>query len=323
MIYSAEQLNNKEFLEKVKFLTQDIISEDRFREAYDLAKNLEQSLDAARNFKEKNYELYREYKDIIIKLYWVGLPIMVEDKVIHMFRYYFTAIFKISNYDIWQKLRTVLLSIIMFEDRDKFKQQLINALMANQQSITKNKIVLDNQEKSPTVSNWIKDYNKTLGTGVVNKLARTQYLIDGKNIRKLTEQEKNQIKALFNLYEKLKLSSLTLEGLEEDIPVDENDMKGIIRAGIFEPHKEMDKKLSQIIFGRAFVKDNAEKFQSITGESMTASLQSPIDSLEQKAIKEEKEKEDQIDELVKLVNQYPEGSLERKAVRDEIEKLKS
>lgn len=323
MQVSAEQLKSQEFLEKNKSIMQDIISEDRFREAYDLAKNLEKSIDAVKDFKEKDYELYREYEEIIIKLKWIGLPIMVEDKAVHMFQHYFTDIFKIPDYDVWPKLRVILLSMIIFDDRDKFKKQLSNALMNNQQAITSQRLIIDNQKRSPRVSNWLKDYNKTLGTGKVDKLARNQYLIDGKNIRNLSKEEKNKIKVLFNLYEKLKLSSHTLEGLEEDIPVDEDNMKGTIRAGIFEPYKGIDKKFSQIIFGDTPAKDSMDKLEVILDESVATASQSPADSLEKKTIKEEKEKEDKIDELVKLVNQYPEGSLERKAVREEIGKLKS
>ena len=292
MVFNENQLNNKEFLEKNKSIMQDIINEDRFREAYDLSKNLEKSIDAIKDFKEKNYELYREYKNIIIKLKWIGLPIMIEDNVVHMFRYYFSDIFKIPDYDIWAKLRIVLLSMIIFDDRDKFKKQLSNALMDNQQTITSQRLIIDNQKRSPKVSNWLKDYNKTLGTGVIDKLARTQYLIDGKNIRNLSQEEKNKIKILFDLYEKLKLSSHTIEGLEEDIPVDEDNMKGTIRAGVFEPYKEMEKKFSQIIFGDLSAKDSTDKSKV------------------------------NLDELQKMVSQYPAGSLERKAIEEEINKVK-
>ncbi|PIR13096.1 hypothetical protein COV49_03280 [Candidatus Falkowbacteria bacterium CG11_big_fil_rev_8_21_14_0_20_39_10] len=297
MTLDLKQLESKDFLEKTKILTQDIISEDRFRKAYDLAKELEQSTEAIKDFKEKNYELYREYKNIIIKLYWLGLPIMTEDRVIHMFRHYFIDIFKIPDYDIWAKLKTVLLGIVVFEDRDKFKKQLINSLTNNQQVITKKQINLDNQNRSPRVANWIKDYNQALGAGSVDALARTQYLTNSKNIKDLSQEEKDRVKVLFDLYEKLKLSSLTIEGLEEDIPVDEEDMRGTVKGGVLEPFKETaeQKKIREIIFGTK----GSEESDSYIGNSYS------------------------LDELQKLASQYPAGSLERKAIEEEISKIQA
>lgn len=148
--------------------------------------------------------------------------------------------------------------------------------------------MIDSKEKLPTVGNWVKDYNSVLGTGVIDKLKRTQYLTNGKNIKNLNEKEKKKIRILLDLYERLKLSSLTLEGLEEDIPVDEENMKGIIKRGVFEPYKET--KEDKLFWGK--IKSS-----------------------------EEGEKKIGLDELREMTNKYPTGSLERKVIEEEIEKL--
>ncbi len=290
MLISEAQLNNKEFFEEIKEKSRDFIDYDQFTEAYDLAKLLEQSIDEAKGFKDKNYELYHLYKDIIIKMKWVGLPIMTENMAVDYFQNHLTKIFEISLYtfeNLWRKLEAILLSIMVFSKRNQFKKKLAQALLDNQEKITSKKIIINNQEKQPTVANWIQDYISILSTGKINKLARTQYLINGKNTKDLSEQEHNRIRLLFDLYEKLKLSSLTLEGLEEDIPVDDENKKGIIRGGVFEPYKE-PKTFGPIVERHGRKEEGGE----------TAELQ-------------------------KILVQYQEGSLERKAIEEEIGKIES
>lgn len=287
-----KDLKNKDYLEKViKKQAENIISENRFREAYDLAKELTGAIDRIKNFKESDYELYIKYRDIIIKLRWVGLPIMTENMVERMFKYHFTKIFLIPEYDLWLKLRTVLLGINILDERDIFKKKLRDALLNNQEKITKKRLIINNQEKDSTIANWFYDYNKTLGTGRASTLARTQYLTNGENIKKLSEDEKERVKLLFNIYERLKLSSQTLEGLEEDIPVDEENLKGVVREGIFEPLPKMTAE--------------QELFWQLAEET----------------IKERETRENSLRQLRSDLNQYPPNSLERKAIEEEIRKM--
>ena len=105
MLFSEAQLNDKKFFEEIKGKSRDFIDYDQFREAYDLAKSLEQSLDQAKDFKDRNYELYRSYEDIIIKMKWVGLPIMTGNTVVDYFQNHLTKIFEISGYtfdNLWR-----------------------------------------------------------------------------------------------------------------------------------------------------------------------------------------------------------------------------
>jgi len=287
MMISEEQLNNSVFLEEIEAKAKDIIGEDRFREAYDLGKALEQVIEKSVDFKDRNSELYNKYREIIIKLKWLGLPIMTEDMVVDYFKNNFTKIFDIPEFtynDLWRKLSAVLLGMMVFKDRDKLKKRIIQVLMANRERITGSKIMVNKEVVKPTVANWMQDYNSTLGTGKVNKLERTQYLTSGENVKKLDGKEKARIKLLFDLYEKLKLSSLTLEGLEEDIPVDEEGMVGIIKGGVFEPFKE----------------------PSGPGVTSTPEARARIE----------------MDKLKANLERYSLGSLERKAIEEEIAKLR-
>lgn len=292
MLYSEVQLNDKKFFEEIKTKSRDFIDFDQFREAYDLAKLLEQSVEQIKGYKDRNYELYHAYKEIIIILRWVGLPIMTEDMVVDHFKNYFTKIFKIDWYDyenLWRKLSVILLSILDYNMRDQYKRRLIQALFNNQENITSRKLIINNQEKLPTVANWMQDYISVLGTGKTDKLVRTQYFVNSKNTKNLNERERSRIKILFDLYERLKLSSLTLEGLEEEIPVNQNGIRGIIIDGVFEPFKE-----EEVVY------------------QTTAKKPTP---------QANNQAENDIAELRQQAAEYAPGSFERKAIEEEIRKL--
>jgi len=297
-----EQLKNKDFLEEIKDKADDYMIYDEATEAYHLAKDLEKSLGKIKDFKDKYFDFFVRYKKIIHRLKWIGLPIMAEGMVLDMFKYHFTEIFRIPDFsfeEFWRKLKVVLLAIIIYQDRDKFKKSLREALLDNNKKLTGKKLIINNQEKIPTVGNWLLDYNRSLGTGKVDDLKRIQYFTNNNNIKILDEQEKARVKMLLDLYERLKLSSLTLEGLEEDIPVDNDNMKGTIKGGIFEPVKEAEER-------------------KIT-EAMLRGSRKEKDIQDSKS---EREKSG-LGELQKMVSQYQEGSLERRAIEEEIKKLEA
>lgn len=297
---TEKELTNPQFLNELKTEIDDIINEDQFREAYDLSKVLSSALEDIRNFKEKNFDLYSEYKKIINRLKWIGLPIMVPNDVVKMFQYHFKEIFKIPDFDLGSKLKIVLLGIILLDERDKFKKQLREALLKNEEKITRQRLIINNIQKEPTVANWLSDYNQTLGTGEIQGLARTEYLVNGKNIKNLTEEEKVKIKMLVNLYEKLKLSSLTFEGLEDEISLDEETATGVIKEGVFEPFKPTEKQ-----------KQTWQMIQDFFDERRGGNL----------AGVGKMTNVNDINELKNMAASYPAGSFERKAIEEEIAKM--
>lgn len=295
MNFNESNLLEEAYFSKIKKQAEEYITFDMFREAFDLSRDLEKAL--SQNIKIKSPNFYAEYFKIIIKLKWVGLHIMKEKNIIDLFQNHFTKIYGIDDYDVWGKTKTVLISIVVLEDRNKLKAIIRKALMNNKERITRNKILINNEEKEPTVENWIVDYNRNLGVGVVDKLKLSQYLINGENIKKLDENEKRRIKILFSLFERLKLSSLTLEGVEEEIPIDEEYGYGVIVRGIPEFYKEDSRQ---------------KKFFEIAEQVIK----------ERDSIKIKKE-ESGLAELEQAVQEYPVGSLERKAIEEEIKRMNS
>ncbi|KKQ60081.1 MAG: hypothetical protein US81_C0030G0004 [Parcubacteria group bacterium GW2011_GWE2_38_18] len=284
---TEKDLKNLSFIKQIKLKTDRIIVNDSFNEAYELSKELTDSINNLKSFREKNYDLYLEYKKIIIKLRWIGLNVMKDEDVVGLFKNSFVNIFEISEFNVWEKLKIVLLAIINLDERDKYKKDLREALLGNQQKITSNDIIVDNQLKLPTISNWLRGYIQSLGQGSISKLQKEQYLTNSNNVRGLNEYDKNRLRLLFNIFEKLKLSSQTFEGFEEDVPVDEDDVKGTIRQGSFEPLPKNDDK-----------------------QRIVDKILSKINKIDQRRL-----------QLVNELNKYSPQTLEYKAIEEEIKKL--
>ncbi|MFA6393896.1 MAG: hypothetical protein WCW25_03435 [Patescibacteria group bacterium] len=299
------KLKDQEFFAKVQKTAEDLINDNNFTEAYNLGAGLNDSIEKAKNFKIESQELYRKYKELAIKLLWIGLPVMTKNEVRRIFRDHFVKSFAIFGYDHWVKLKPILLAIMSLDDRDAFKKQLTQVLAENQEKITNKKLLISSEEKDPTVGNWILDYNRSLGTSGMSGIARTQYLVNSINIKNLSKEEKERIQKLFELYERLKLSSQTLEGYEMDVPVNEMGVNGTIRQGVFEPtppETKNDKIIQRIIdemMGR--IKPTASGGEDVVGGT--------------------KGVQNELTQLKILASEYPAGSLERRAIEEEMGKL--
>ncbi|MFA6107037.1 MAG: hypothetical protein WC745_05215 [Patescibacteria group bacterium] len=298
------KLKDPAFYERVKKIAEDLISDNSFTEAYNFGAGIEEEIEKAKDFKAESRELYFKYKDLSVKLLWVGLPVMTQNQVRKMFREHFAKSFLIPDYDHWAKLKPILLAIMSLDERDALKKQLTQSLAENQEKITSKRLLISGEEKDPTVANWILDYNRTLGTGGASGVARTQYLVNSINVKNLSKEEKEKIQKLFDLYKRLKLSSQTLEGYEMDVPVNEMGVNGTIRQGVFEPTPPETKKdkIIQLIIDEMMGRIKPD----VAGGGTTATASGTGNELS---------------ELKQLASEYPAGSLERRAIEEEIVRL--
>lgn len=287
------KLTDQDNFTKVKKFADDLISDNEFSVAYNFAINLDKEVERSKKFKIEAPDQYKKYKEIIIKLLWIGLPVMTQSEVRKIFKDNFAKSFLIPGYDHWGKLKVVLLGIMSLDERDVFKKQIIQALVENQEKLTSSRLMITNEEKEPTVANWIIEYNRALGTAQINDVVRTQFLVNSINVKDLTKEEKEIIQKLFDLYERLKLSSQTLEGYEMDVPVNEMGVNGTIRQGVFEPTPPETKK-DKIIQG--IIDDMMGRTKPAEGYSVA--------------------------DLKELLPKYPAGSLERRAIEEEIKRMK-
>lgn len=273
-----KKLIDKSFVDLVLVDIEDIVETNDIKKARDLANWLQEAIDKNKKFLENYPEIIKFYKKTIIKAKFVALPLLDNQVVLDLIRNYFTWQFRIDNYDIIEKLKNKLNNIIVYEDRDKFKNEIKNILLNSN-------LIITSKATKKTIREWLNDYNSQIGLDPADSVKKTKYFIKLKENKDLDEYARKKLNILFEFYEKLKLSSLSPEGFEEDVPIVIDNKFYVFKQGKLEPIEE--KKVSK-------------------------KLGIP-----------ETEEEKQVDKLQLLLQKYPEGSLERRAVEEEIKKIKN
>jgi hypothetical protein len=109
------------------------------------------------------------------------------------------------------------------------KSELLNILLQNQERLPVKSLVIDGKNEPPTISNWIKEFIKIMGSGLFNNIMLSQYFINSENARKLGQDEKMLLNRVLTLYRNLKFFPESMGDLPVDqwqiFPLDEEDNK--------------------------------------------------------------------------------------------------
>ncbi len=273
---------------KIKEYSEQVLYSEDWRGADNLIYFLKQNIKKL-DLEKSNNLLFQEYKKMILKLKWVCLDIYSEEEILELIKNNFIYIYRVNDdYDIWHHIRIKLLQQLDFDKRNDFKLRIRQALKDNNQTLT-------DSGEIKSVRDWINEYAKNVGESIVPKLKQLDFFQKNHNIQMLNDKDKNKVKKLLNFYERLKISSKSLLGVEEGVPVPEEES----------PHTHI--RDGQII---APVKD--DKLSMLIKQVLTQRSSLGMNNKEEK----------KIDELQKMVSQYPAGSLERKAIEEEINRLK-
>ncbi|MDD2807428.1 MAG: hypothetical protein PHW95_02835 [Patescibacteria group bacterium] len=155
---------------------------------------------------------------------------------------YFTDM--IEDIDLWELIRAKLVAMVDFEARDKFKEKIRKSLLRNKGVISSRKILRNNQEYTPSIAEWLVDYTSAVGVSEAGTVKMNEYFIASKNYQQLNGKEKDAVRQLISIYERLKKSSAKPDGLEERVLVSENGRFAIFRDGSFE---SIDPKLQALL----------------------------------------------------------------------------
>lgn len=202
---------------------------------------------ANQDFEKKHPEEFKEYQLLQRECRWVALPIISDDQAVGCYNRFIDIAWAIpSKYDLinpslppytaqdlylTKKLEQHLDGMLLYLDRDKFKNKIQNALRTSEEQITNYSIVEEQKKYKPTLSHWLDIYFSEVGTGEVNKLRVAEFYAKNKHFQKLTPDEQAKLKIIFKIYEMMKLSSFTLEGNESEIPYSDERGIGLLAHG--------------------------------------------------------------------------------------------
>lgn len=235
---TIEQIKTPDFLVSVKQQLADFLNYNSSKEARDLAYDLEKVLKQNLDFEKTSPDIFKEYQDVIVKLKLIALPFLTEEEIINTLKDHFSIMllsFPPVTNDIVDKLTAYLVGIPVYDERDVVKGRIMRILLESQEIITTNSIKDETGiEQLPTISNWIKTYLKEAKDTEDSSLKLILFLNNSRSVMSLSDKEKETLKALLSLYEFLRKSSMTPEGLEESILVKEGGTLKIFRKGQLE-----------------------------------------------------------------------------------------
>jgi hypothetical protein len=282
-----------------------ILSHDEQQKAWELYRPLEKAVNENMEALRTQPRLLAFYQESILKLKFICFANLDAKEAYGLIKDNFCLQFSIADYDLLTKLNGALVNIILVEDRNRFKDDLRKAILANDQKITPNYTV-------KTVKDWLKDYVSKMGLDNKDNLAKAQYLVALKGNKSISPKEYNNLITLFDFYDVLGIPSDTPAGLEEEVPVMVNGKLYIFRKGILEPVSEK----KEIIEAMNLLSENTggdTAHPTTSSQSISISRQTTIVSTPPPS---------ELEELQEALKDYAPSSLEYKAISQEISRLK-
>lgn len=241
------ELLDKQNLEALKNEAEDVILSDDSRRAFIFVRNFSEIINSAEGEDLKaNPKILAEYQKIVDRLMPVAIPSLRQEEIVVLFKEKLLEIFKEERIDLAEKLQARLVAIPSFSTRDEWRAKLRDALSGNASLLGEQKIELEGRPVAQSVGNWIKRYEKALGPLPITQLQFNQFVVNDPEVKKLGEENKVYLRKLLRLYEYLKLSSQTAEGLEDPVIFDIGGKLKVLKRGELEDI-QIEAKLKQVI----------------------------------------------------------------------------
>ncbi len=310
-------LQDPKLLGDLQSLSEMIIEQDLVSEARELITTTNQVFARNPELKREALELYSRYQTYLMRAKFVCLFELEENEVLELMEKYLVLVLDNPFYNIYEKLRMRLRSFDSLAARDEFKNKIRESLLKNHSKITPEKIMVGTIMQEPTVANWLKDYYSKLGIDRVDALAFNQYLVNAENTKNLEESDREKLKTLFTLFEKLKISSSEAGGLEENfVAILPDKSVSLISGGRPTPIDANLQRLIEEIVAKAgfsaqdddlFLDNGPTDSQQINADVPATAADLPVSPLSV---------------LSAALDDYSPSSLEYKAIKQEIERLR-
>lgn len=212
------QLNDPKVLEAIEWYSNQAILFQDTDAAYRLVRILPKYM-AETPIESPDIEL--TYQKIILKAKFIALDRLKDEEIVDLLKDNFSLLFELDHlfelnlYDLWEKVRAKLVVEPVYTERDELKKKIREAILVSEQILTPENLFLDAKKVKGAIKNWLTDYNRTVGIGKVEALKLSEYLVNSPNAKSLSEQSRKKLDYLLKFYERIKLSSLDYDGIEE------------------------------------------------------------------------------------------------------------
>ena len=163
------------------------------------------------------------YKQIIHQLQFTAFTILNDERLQEaLFEKGIAEALRDEFLDVQGRIRAYLIELNV-PDRDPLKKRWREAMLRNMQTLT-SVLFIDRAGARTvgTVQQWLKAYRAISEEPLPSKLEEATFFSTNRNFRALGAFEQETVKKLFFLFTSLLRSSMTIEGIEEDIVFEED-----------------------------------------------------------------------------------------------------
>jgi len=179
------------------------------------------------------------------------------------------------------------------EDLDGAKRRIENAMLKNQEIVTKEKITMNDDKLPGTIGNWLHCFTAEKGAANFDSLSISEFLSLSPNTTHLTVEEKKNLSIVLNTYRNIKF-------FPDSMPSDDGSGWAIIPLPVVEPSPQISKPKEG-------------------GSPEVSSSKSDIESPQ---LSSDSDRENKINQLQLLLKRYGTDTIEGQAIMEEIAKLK-
>ncbi|MBP8599911.1 hypothetical protein KBI31_01595 [Patescibacteria group bacterium] len=179
------------------------------------------------------------------------------------------------------------------EDLDGAKRRIENAMLKNQEIVTKEKITMNDDKLPGTIGNWLHCFTAEKGAANFDSLSISEFLSLSPNTTHLTVEEKKKLSIVLNTYRNIKF-------FPDSMPSDDGSGWAIIPLPVVEPSPQISKPKEG-------------------GSPEVSSSKSDIESPQ---LSSDSDRENKINQLQLLLKRYGTDTIEGQAIMEEIAKLK-
>ncbi|MFA5995138.1 MAG: hypothetical protein WCW27_06295 [Patescibacteria group bacterium] len=236
-------------------------------------------------FRQTNSEQAKELDELIIEGQWMAIQAISTADVVVLLHQYLKVLFnfkkkyELPEDDLVEKIvlvENLSQHIIdqyqfptLYKERDVLKRRLVDALLTNEEVITSAIFYHPIKEEQPTLKLWFSEYVEFVGS-VMTQEQQSLFYKKNENFLRLTDIEKQHLKLLFTVYEHLRHSSATPEGIEEEVALGDDDksLPGVLQYGEIKLYD--DELINE-------AKQSVKTFQDLIKEPTALQARPPVD----------------------------------------------
>jgi|GEM_PF-5010925 len=187
---TSEQLTSSETLEKIRTMVHGFVIYEEMSNAWGWARKLESR---SREIADSSPEIYKQYEKLAAQLKFIALPFLTDEQIFDLIEKHSLKVIR-AGIDIKRKISAYLTSRSVFV-RDQIKRNILASLKRNQEKL-----------ENKTLGEWLLAYDKFAGARRNTSIERTKFLTQDPEAKNLSEESKQHLSKILELYDNLKIT---------------------------------------------------------------------------------------------------------------------